>query len=157
MSADTPDRTLSEIVRETGTTDELDDLPTVGGVDEYDPEVVEIDADDEGLDDVAAAEGTTDRLSDVGELDREGDQLVDEAPYSEGRVLRLRYCHCGQQIDDPEALAPHLLTAHEPEDMGLAAVGEGRRRSTEEIFEGQEKPPALKEPKPLHWKRGDGE
>jgi len=73
------------------------------------------------------------------------------------KCLTLEACPaCLAALADERQLRAHLL-AYDPDHFGLAPKEEGRRRSTKEIFADSERPPALKEPEPLHWKRGDGE
>lgn len=77
------------------------------------------DTPDRTLGEIARETGTTDRLTQPGDLDPEGDALVDIASHSEGEVLHLRVCPCGQPLPHPDALAPHLLREHQPADFGL--------------------------------------
>jgi len=75
---------------------------------------------------VARENGTVERLTTPGDLNHDGEALVDIATNSEGEVLHLQWCPCGQQIGHPDALAEHLLREHQPADFGLEPLwGEG--------------------------------
>jgi hypothetical protein len=156
MSAPASNRTLGELADKHGRTDELDDLPTVPGVEEYDPEAtVALDVDDTEIDAMADEYGRTDRLNDPAPTF----ESVCEDTDTDGNstCLTLQSCpSCPVKFDTERDLRLHL-ELHDPDHYQLAPLGEGRKRSTEEIFADSERPPALKEPKPLRWKRGDDE
>jgi len=67
--------------------------------------------------------------------------LPDESPlvrYS--GYVRLRWCPvCRSPLSSVDSREPHFAR-HTPEDFGLAPIGEGRRQSTSEIFDGEEPP-----------------
>ena len=153
MSAPASNRTLGELADEHGQTDELDDMPAVPGVEEYDPNAtVELDVDDSDIGEVAEQCGRTDRLNEP--VPTFEPVCEDTDTKGNSTCLTLQSCpSCPVAFDTERDLRLHL-ELHDPDHYRLAPLGEGRQRSTEEIFAGQEKPPALKEPKPLHWKRG---
>ena len=79
----------------------------------------------------------TDEIA-AGELSHEFD-LYDGAPVNETspQYFLLNRCplpDCHREMHNRNEVEQHLLVAHEPEDFGLAPTGEGRRRSTGEIF-----------------------
>ena len=89
------------------------------------------------------ADSITNEVAD-GELDHDHDlhdgrPLVETSPQYH-LLARCPLPDCHREMHNRNDVEQHLLVAHDPEDFGLAPTGEGRRRSSDEIW-GDQTPP----------------